>query len=161
MTMEDTSGRGTVKSNPVALVPELLEDELADLLAWSIELRQLSWNLGPRARLGLNQLLAEATRDASRWMDCLAERLWDLGVAPSNACVRPLLRPDPTGGRRINERSAGMTAGHLTGELAQRTALRARDERMTDAKAIGLLGAIEKELTIYAVLAGQPERLVR
>jgi hypothetical protein len=161
MTTQHTERSNDPMGRPAPMVPELLEDVLADLLAGSIEMKQLLWNLGPQATLGLNQLLADLVRDSFRWMDRVAERLWELGVAPSSALVRPVLRPDPTGGRRLDERTAGMIAGHLTGELAQRTRIRAEDERMTDARSRDLLAAMESELALYATLASQPEHLVR
>ena len=139
---------------------ELLKDELADLLAASIEIRQLLWNFGPQGSLGLDKLLGDLARDCLGWTDRIAQRLWSLGVAPSTACLRPLLRPDPTGGRRLDERTTGMIVGHLTTGLTERTAIRAENSRLTDDASRGLLRGIERELNLYATLAIRPERLV-
>jgi hypothetical protein len=145
--------------DPATLDNELLEDELVDLLAASIEARQLLWNLGPNAGPGLDKLLAELAQACLQWTDQIAVRLWERGEAPSTSCVRPLLRPDPSGGRRLEEEAAGRCAAHLTAGLAKRASLRAAHDRLTDADSRGLLGGIARELWLYAGLARQPERL--
>lgn len=160
MPMQLTDRIDCSRHCPAMLETELLQDQLADVLAASIEARQLLWNLGPRSRLGLEELLADLAQDCLRWTDQIARRLWDRGTAPSAACVRPLLRPDPSGGRRLDEQVAGVTAGHLAAKLAKRTGLRAEHAGMIDAGNRGLLRTIERELTLYAALASQLPRLV-